>query len=299
MFLGKSFLHALAAVRLSGGVDGAFLEDILAEYKEAAHPENAFLNEFEESFKTWITSTLGDNERLVIFIDDLDRCLPEIALQVLEALKLYLNIPKLIFVVGVDKVVVEKLVVDHYRKLGLVRPKTQDESDEDQPLRETEENKARQYLCKMFQVEVELAPTQEQVRTFLDDQLEGVPYWKDSLSDEHRELFEDLVLKLAGRNPREVKRLLNSGLMAAAGTMMATVGEGEDPLRFARGLQQFFVRKILQTRSPSLAWMIDTDDGARFFTDWSRLVNEYQQMEKQPSSKPEVKTSEDDLLAED
>ena len=45
--------------------------------------------------------------------------MPEITLQVLEALKLYLNIPKLIFVVGVDDKVVNALVREHYKPRGL------------------------------------------------------------------------------------------------------------------------------------------------------------------------------------
>jgi len=46
---------------------------------------------------------LGEDDRMVIFIDDLDRCLPEVALQVLEALKLYFNIDGVAFVLGIDR----------------------------------------------------------------------------------------------------------------------------------------------------------------------------------------------------
>ncbi len=88
---------------------------------------------------------------MVIFIDDLDRCMPEIALQVLEALKLYLNIEKLIFVVGVDKTVIDKLVKEHYKQLGL------------------DEDKSKNYLAKMFQVEVQVEPSEQQISDFLDE----------------------------------------------------------------------------------------------------------------------------------
>jgi hypothetical protein len=310
MFMGKSFLHALASVKLSGEVsvgvakgaaevDGTFLKDIATEYKEAAHPENAYLNEFEDSLKAWINSTLGKDERLVIFIDDLDRCMPEIALQVLEALKLYLNIPRLIFVVGVDRDVVDGLVVEHFRKLGLVRPKTQDDSEEDKRQRKTEEDKAKQYLCKMFQVEVELAPTHEQVRAFLGQQLEAIPYWRQTLSEEQRELFADLVLKLVGHNPRDVKRFLNSALMAGGGAALTPLKTGGKPLGFARGFQDFFLRKLLPLRWTRLDWMVDTHEGVQFFADWSRFVSEYQQLEKQRSSGPEAETSQEGLERED
>ncbi len=285
LFLGKSFIHALASIKFTGKAsagaveasaeaDLACLKDILAEYREVAHPENAYLNEFEDSLEQWVVTTLGENERMVIFIDDLDRCLPDIALQVLEALKLYLNIPKLIFVVGVDKAVIETLVVEHYRKLGLVKCREPQDTKEDDEQRRRDEQKARQYLSKMFQVEVELAPTEQQVRDFLGEQLNAIPYWTKRLSKDHRRLFSDIVLRLARQNPREVKRLLNSGLMAAAGAEMMRGPRAGGVLRFEQGLQDFFIRRILQQHYPSIAAMIDTDTGSAFLTDWSRLILE-------------------------
>jgi predicted KAP-like P-loop ATPase len=88
---------------------------------------------------------------MVVFIDDLDRCMPQIALLVLEALKLYLNLPKLVFVVGVDRSVVIKLVSEHYNELGL------------------KDEKSRDYLAKMFQVEATVAPSEPEVADFLEN----------------------------------------------------------------------------------------------------------------------------------
>jgi hypothetical protein len=122
------------------------LKKILTEYRKAARPYEAYRNKFEKALKLWIGNTIGKKERMVIFIDDLDRCMPEIGLQVLEALKLYLNIPKLIFVLGVDKNVVEKLVIEHYKKLGLVKEKDKDkvETKDEKEARLQTEHKARQ-----------------------------------------------------------------------------------------------------------------------------------------------------------
>ena len=55
LFLGRSFLHALAAIKIKGEAPGGVvggelslgaLRDIVEEYREAAHPEKAYLNEF-------------------------------------------------------------------------------------------------------------------------------------------------------------------------------------------------------------------------------------------------------------
>ena len=299
MFLGKSFIHALASIKLKGQVsadagaakaeagaevDLASIKEILSEYQQAAHPEKAFLNEFETTLKDWIQDTVGKDckKRMVIFIDDLDRCMPDIALQVLEALKLYLNIPDLIFILGVDRDVVEKLVVEHYRKLGLIRAEDKDkpQSEEEKAKserarnhRQQDEDKARLYLSKMFQVEIELSTKEEQITKFFDESLARMPLWQEKLSKEHQKLFRGLILNMAERNPREVKRILNSAFMSGAGAEMIKVKEGKQPPGFEQGLQDFFIRRIL--RKPQyerIVAMIDTDEGRRFLTIWSQFA---------------------------
>ena len=46
--------------------------------------------------------------KLVIFVDDLDRCLPENAITVLESLKLFIGHAHCIFVLGMDHYIVEE-----------------------------------------------------------------------------------------------------------------------------------------------------------------------------------------------
>ena len=192
-------------------------------------------------------------------------------MEVLEALKLYLNIPRLVFVVGVDKMVVERLVIDRYSKLGLLREDEEHEAEIAQKRPRMGEDKARQYLAKMFQVEVELAPTEHQAKAFLAAQLETIPSWR-KLSLENSQLFNDVVLKLVRGNPREIKRLLNSALIAAAGNEMRSADGKEDRTRFTEGLQDFCIRRILQKDYSGVAGMIDTDEGRRFLADWSRFI---------------------------
>ena len=42
-----------------------------------------------------------DNLRMVIFIDDLDRCMPERALEILESIKTFFDIEGIVFVIGI------------------------------------------------------------------------------------------------------------------------------------------------------------------------------------------------------
>jgi len=79
-----------------------------------------FINEFEDVFGKAVESYVGNNGRLMIFIDDLDRCLPENALSVLECLKLHLDQSNCIFVIGIDKRIIEQAVGQRYPKeLGI------------------------------------------------------------------------------------------------------------------------------------------------------------------------------------
>ena len=54
---------------------------------------------------------------LAVCIDDLDRCLPAKTVQVLEAIKLFLDKPGCIFVLGADTDVIRDAVKAHYKDM--------------------------------------------------------------------------------------------------------------------------------------------------------------------------------------
>ena len=57
--------------------------------------------------------------RLFVFVDDLDRCLPEAAVGALEAIKLFLDIEDCVFVLGMDRHLVEQGIRVRYREFAL------------------------------------------------------------------------------------------------------------------------------------------------------------------------------------
>jgi len=70
----------------------------------------AFREEFSE-----ILGTLG--KTLVIFIDNLDRCLPKNAIHTLEAVRLFIFLPQSAFVIAADEEMIRHAVSEHYGNL--------------------------------------------------------------------------------------------------------------------------------------------------------------------------------------
>ncbi len=271
LFLGRSFLNILASTELTVGVKEAGVEakvdlDALAkiaeDYRQTAHPEKAFLNEFETALREWVKTSLADDERMVIFIDDLDRCLPEVVLEVLEALKLYLNIPQLIFVVGLDREVVEAVVKQHYKAHGLG------------------EAKAERYLDKMFQVEVDIPPSQRQMGDFLTGQIQALDraadgYWSKCLTEweeGYRKIIEDRIAELAESNPREIKRLLNSTLVSGTAAGRHDAIPGSEEQRFTQGCQVYLIQRVLRKFVPDSAALLRDNKALAFFDRWSGFI---------------------------
>lgn len=283
-FLGTAFLDGLANVEVSaeadgiGGakVSGEVFRDVYDEYAKANHPEKAYLNEFESTLREWVqdffpqvATDKRQPRRLALFIDDLDRCMPLVTLEVLEALKLYLNIPGLMFVVGLDRDVVDAVVRKQYEQHGLG------------------DSKSGQYLDKLFQVEIDVAPTQTRARVFLSEQVEAMNqathgYWGRMLDDvniQHskstRVLIESKIETLCGNNPREIKRLLNNVLLRADAAARNKKIKSYHALTFAQGAQVYLVQRFVSRDFLYTTGLLLHDEVQRFFHDWSKFVHEY------------------------
>lgn len=109
---------------ISIGLPGASLqlpsaENILKDWKQS-HSLRTVVDTFTKSFSDAVNSFLNQytarkqNAKLVIFIDDLDRCLPDNVVMILEALKLFLDESRCIFVIGADRHAVQSAVMLRY-----------------------------------------------------------------------------------------------------------------------------------------------------------------------------------------
>jgi hypothetical protein len=99
----------------------ADLRSSIRSYDEENFRLRSERTRLDEYFSGLVTHALKDRgrARLVVFIDDLDRCLPDQILALLEALKLYLNRTDCIFFLAVDSQHLVQVVAGKYKDVGI------------------------------------------------------------------------------------------------------------------------------------------------------------------------------------
>jgi predicted KAP-like P-loop ATPase len=78
------------------------------------------VREFHKAFAKLMAK--ADLDRLVVIVDDLDRCLPETAVETLEAIRLFVSLPMTAFVVGADEDMIKYAVRRHFPELPQGEP---------------------------------------------------------------------------------------------------------------------------------------------------------------------------------
>ena len=131
--------------------------------------------------------------KLVIFIDDLDRCTPEKVTEVFESIKVFFDIEGIVFVLGLSHEIVEEAINQHYKIFGSVFS-------------------GKDYLKKIIQVPFPL-PTWSRG--------DIIDYLKSLITNHRDDTYKTflgenlgLVAKAVELNPREVKRLLNNFILS-------------------------------------------------------------------------------------
>lgn len=118
----------------------------LVKPKEGDEESVRGLEEFRDEFAQLICSDdLRHISAVVVLVDDLDRCLPETVVESLEAMRLFLAVPKMSFVIAADEDRVADAIRTRFKSTG--RP---EESDDDQ------QDPATLYLHKIVQTTIPL-----------------------------------------------------------------------------------------------------------------------------------------------
>ena len=98
---------------LTGEKAEQFLKDTLNAEDEEKKYE--VVREFRKDFEDLIDKS--KQGKIIVLIDDLDRCLPRHIIENLEAIKLFLNVPKTAFVIAADKYIVSNAIKSEYKDI--------------------------------------------------------------------------------------------------------------------------------------------------------------------------------------
>ena len=164
------------------GVRFGKLRDVRDELRAREFEQREERTRLRQHFRAALEAAGAGPQRIVVFIDDLDRCRPEQSVRLLESLKLYLDVPGCVFILGVDREPLEAAVATSYRELGL---------------------RTESYLDKIIQLPFSIPAIDEMemldfITARLPDGLDGC---------------QELLAAAAADEPRSVKRLTNALLV--------------------------------------------------------------------------------------
>lgn len=240
----------------SGFISNRDIQQVREDFEKEDQLFYRHINRFEEDFEEVVKLYLGDKSKsLVIFIDDLDRCLPENAITILESIKLFLGNSQCIFVIGVDRLIIEQGIFERYgNKIQI---------------------SGRDYLEKIIQVPFYIPPIQ--FDTLID-----------ALNLTEEEIFTENVLKVMeyglGGNPRKTKRYINTYriilYLLKPSTIQIVNTDETIKEELTEGEEYFYTAKllILQLLFPDFYGYLKEDPNALFFME-NILTDENYQME--------------------
>ncbi len=168
---------------------GFAIKDMINE-DNALLEQSLYYNAFEKLDKA--SSQLKEN-KIVIFIDDLDRCFPEHAIRLIESVKLVLSQPGFVFVFGLDKKTISSFVSQKYATVAGVS--------------------GEMYLDKLFQVTFFIPDYSHLIGDYAAMLVKS--HLEASAKKEFAPLFPTIG-SFCRNNPRAVKRFLNNILIDRA-----------------------------------------------------------------------------------
>ncbi|MFZ5912496.1 MAG: SUMF1/EgtB/PvdO family nonheme iron enzyme [Chloroflexota bacterium] len=220
--IGLSFIPPLAQLtKLVEELQKSGLQNIGEESVDAIRRERTkiyieqvrSLEQFQEKFKTLIRSYVVPG-RLVVFVDDLDRCLPEKAIEVLEAIKLFVDVAECVFLLGLDQDVIARGVEIRYKEFNKA-----EDGGVNNPI------DGAKYLEKIIQLPFQIPPIES---TDMGDFVSGL------VAEWPRPECPEIFAKGLGENPRQVKRTVNTFLMLWGLAGKRSLLEMVQPIRLAK-----------------------------------------------------------------
>lgn len=98
----------------AGTIDSKDIEEVLAKFKSEEKTRTE-IKKFRDDFKQLLEDSKVEN--VVVFIDELDRCSPDTILDVFEAMRLFLFVEGMSFVIGADERLIQYAIKTKYKEV--------------------------------------------------------------------------------------------------------------------------------------------------------------------------------------
>lgn len=191
---GREFLKGIFP--LAGPlVEAAGVATERPESDKVPEKQTISISELKRILTEAIKKSSESKKGILIFVDDLDRLNPPLAVQILELLKNIFTLDKCIFILAIDYEVVVKGLEPKFGKFS-----------------EVNEREFRSFFDKIIQVPFSLPVNNYKPMNFVLDSLESIGYITSGEKSRNyiRNSFELIVNSSVGKNPRSIKRLINT-----------------------------------------------------------------------------------------
>ena len=209
-------------------------------------------NELETIIKDCIKK--DGKQGFIFFIDDLDRIDPPIAVQLLELLKNIFTLKNCVFVLAIDYDVVVKGLEPKFGKLS-----------------EKNEREFRSFFDKIIQVPFSMPVSNYNIDEFLKNSLVSTNYISETLAKNSKLItkFSEISNLSVGKNPRALKRLMNSLSLISCINSAKTMDQESDPLNEELELLINFALVSIQIAYPPVYRLLTLHSG---FDKWNENV---------------------------
>ena len=147
-------------------------------------------NNFQKIIEQILTNSNGKVEKIIFFIDDIDRVKPVKALELLESLKNFFDVEGCVFVLAVDYEVVQIGMAD---KLGVDLQKTSGKS----------------FFDKIINLPFNMPVQSYSLNKYVENLLKENDLSDSSMKKEDWDQMAQISTVTIGRNPRSIKRAVN------------------------------------------------------------------------------------------
>jgi len=159
-----------------------------------------------EEFRSKFNEIIEDEAKVVIFVDDLDRCTPEVVKQILDALVTFFRNECCSFVVTGDHTVIEQYVGGQLNIAPVYSPNgIKDENK----TRIQERSEGRRFLKKLFDIYWQIpSPEPARFKEYVEKEIKKLDI--KNLDNSKQKQLVNLLSKFLEPNPRAVVRFLTA-----------------------------------------------------------------------------------------